>query len=253
MGGIKLVVTDIDGTLVEIGQHVPTPVVLETMQAVQAAGVIVAAATARPYEMARDLFAELGFIGPSIFDGGASIRDVQTGELLWQNWLELPRLKEVAAILLPHAETVDFFPVLNMVPAHEVTTDSLIEPAPYAWAMIHETALRIVQEQLIGLKGITVHPGVGKPDQPGLVDIQITDARSDKFHAVTELRKLVDANVTETLAIGDGNNDIPLFQNAGTKIAMGNAIPELQKLADHTIASVQEDGWAEAIQRFVLR
>ncbi len=252
MSGIKLVVTDIDGTLVAIGQHVPTPAVRGAMQAVQAAGVTVAAATARPYEMARDLFLELGFRGPSIFDGGASIRDVETGELLWQNWLSLGRLREIAAIILPHAKTVDFFPTFMMLPVGEVSVETLADDAPYAWALVEESALAGIQNQLTHLPSLTVHPGVGKPDEPGYIDLQITDVNADKFHAVNELRKLVAATKAQTLAIGDSSNDLPLFQNAGLKIAMGNAIDELKAVADYVVASEQVDGWAEAMQRFVL-
>ncbi|HSX06302.1 MAG TPA: HAD family hydrolase [Candidatus Saccharimonadia bacterium] len=252
MSVIKLVVTDIDGTLVEVGQHAPTSAVREAMQAMQAAGVLVAAATARPYEMAHGLFSEIGLSGPSIFDGGASIRDVQTGELLWQNWLSVPRLQEIAAVILPHAKMVDFFPVGNMIPASELNAKELTEDAPYVWAMVEESAVAGIQSELARLLGLNVHLGVGRPDEPGLIDLQITDTYADKFHAVTELRKLVAATKVQTLAIGDSSNDMPLFESAGVKIAMGNAIPALKELANHTVATVQEDGWAEAMNRFVL-
>jgi len=249
---IGLVVTDIDGTLVPIGTHVPSPATRKAMHAMHDAGVYVAAATARPYEAARALFLELGFTGPSVFDGGASIFDVGTSELLWKNWLSLSRLKTAADILLPHAVTVDFFPEYKMLPAAEVNADALTEEAPYAWAMVRESAFDEVIKQLKQLPDLNVHPGVGKPDQPGLIDVQITDINADKFHALTELRKLLNVSKQQTLAIGDSSNDIPLFDGAGLRIAMGNSIPELKALADHEVSTVDEDGWAEAMNRFVL-
>jgi len=97
-----------------------------------------------------------------------------------------------------------------------------------------------------------LHPGVGKPYQPGFIDVQITDINADKFHALTELRKLLNVSKQQTLAIGDSSNDIPLFDGAGLRIAMGNSIPELKALADHEVSTVDEDGWAEAMNRFVL-
>jgi len=249
---IRLVVTDIDGTLVPIGTHVPSPATREAMHALHDAGVSVAAATARPYEAARDLFLELGFTGPSVFDGGASIFDVSTGELLWRNWLSLPTLKTVAGILLPHAATVDFFPEYKMLPAAEVNVDTLTEAAPYAWAMVHELAFDQVVRQLKRLPDLNVHPGVGKPDQPGLVDVQVTDINADKFHALMELRRLLGVSKQQTLAIGDSSNDVPLFNGAGIKVAMGNSIRDLKALADHEVGTVDADGWAEAMSRFVL-
>lgn len=251
-GDIRLVVTDIDGTLVPIGSHVPSTATREAVRAMHDAGAYVVAATARPYEAARDLFLELGFTGPSVFDGGASIFDVGTGELLWKNWLSLSRLKTIAEILLPHAVTVDFFPEYKMLPAAEVNVDALTEEAPYAWAMVRESTFDEVMKRLKQLPDLNVHPGVGKPDQPGLIDIQVTDINADKFHALTELRKLLGVSKQQTLAIGDSSNDMPLFDGAGLKVAMGNSIPELKALADHEVSTVGEDGWAEAMNRFVL-
>ena len=54
------------------------------------------------------------------------------------------------------------------------------------------------------------------------------------------------------MAIGDGPNDAPLLREAGLAIAMGNANAALKELADAVVASVDEDGFAEAVERYVL-
>ncbi len=46
------------------------------------------------------------------------------------------------------------------------------------------------------------------------------------------------------IGIGDGHNDIHLFNAVGTKVAMGNAVAELQSVAEQVIGSVKEDGLA---------
>ncbi|HSX30356.1 MAG TPA: HAD family hydrolase [Candidatus Saccharimonadales bacterium] len=252
MGDVRLVITDIDCTLVAERAPDATPAVHAAMRAVQAKGILVVAATSRPYEMARDLFLKLGFTGPSIFDGGASIRDVTTSELLWQNWLELPRLQAIARLVFPRAELVDFFPYFQYVSATEIKPEDLTEAAPYGWALVPKDSLAQITAELAKLPNLNVHPGVGWPEKPDQMDIQITDENSDKFHAVNALRELLHISRQETLAIGDGDNDIPLFKNAGLKLAMGNAIPELKAMADYVVGSVDEDGWAEAMHRFVL-
>ncbi|MCS6775844.1 MAG: Cof-type HAD-IIB family hydrolase [Chloroherpetonaceae bacterium] len=56
----------------------------------------------------------------------------------------------------------------------------------------------------------------------------------------------------EVMAIGDHRNDIELLQWAGIGVAMGNALPEVIAAADWVTGSVQEDGVAQAIERFVL-
>ncbi|HRU94578.1 MAG TPA: HAD hydrolase family protein, partial [Anaerolineae bacterium] len=54
------------------------------------------------------------------------------------------------------------------------------------------------------------------------------------------------------LAVGDHENDIPMVQWAGIGVAMGNATPALQAVADWIAPSLAEDGAAAALERFVL-
>ena len=60
----------------------------------------------------------------------------------------------------------------------------------------------------------------------------------------------VDKN--HTLAIGDGNNDLPLFDVTSVRVAMGNSTKLLKNKADHVVSTVGEDGFAEAVRRIVL-
>lgn len=55
----------------------------------------------------------------------------------------------------------------------------------------------------------------------------------------------------ETIAFGDGANDIEMLQWAGTGIAMGNAAPEVQAAADMVTASVDEEGIEKAITEII--
>ena len=52
--------------------------------------------------------------------------------------------------------------------------------------------------------------------------------------------------------MGDGYNDFPLLMACGLKIAMGNAVPELKAIADFIAPSVEEDGVATVIEKFIL-
>ncbi len=54
------------------------------------------------------------------------------------------------------------------------------------------------------------------------------------------------------LALGDGENDIEMLQLAAVSAAMGNAGPKVKAAADYVMVSNDEDGVAQAIQRFVL-
>ena len=56
----------------------------------------------------------------------------------------------------------------------------------------------------------------------------------------------------ETMAFGDGQNDIEMLRHAGIGVAMGNAAEEVQAAADYVTASVDEDGVGRALRHFGL-
>lgn len=56
----------------------------------------------------------------------------------------------------------------------------------------------------------------------------------------------------EILTIGDQDNDIELLKAGGTAVAMGNATEELKKYADYITDSVENDGFAHAMEKFVF-
>lgn len=54
----------------------------------------------------------------------------------------------------------------------------------------------------------------------------------------------------DTMAFGDGGNDIPMLKHVGTGIAMGNAAPAVQEAADYVTSPVDDDGILRALQHF---
>ena len=58
--------------------------------------------------------------------------------------------------------------------------------------------------------------------------------------------------LAEIAVIGDGGNDVAMFERSGLSIAMGNASPEVQHAADLVTDSNEEEGFANAIERFIL-
>ncbi len=86
--------------------------------------------------------------------------------------------------------------------------------------------------------------------QPYYLDI--THPLANKGVALSELAKLLALPLEEIGVIGDGGNDIAMFERSGLSIAMGNASPEVRRAADFVTGSNREDGFATAIERFVL-
>ena len=55
----------------------------------------------------------------------------------------------------------------------------------------------------------------------------------------------------EIACIGDGENDLTMFDASGIKFAMGNAVPELRRKADYILPGNDKNGAAEGIRRIL--
>lgn len=252
MSNLKLVLTDIDGTIVRHHEHTPSKAVQDAIRNLQASGIQLTAATGRPYEMARELFLDIGLSGLGIFEGGASIRKVETGEIVWRNWLAAEQIKTVTRVLLPYANEIDVSDYWHQQPPEEIEIENITKAIPYVYACIDRSHKHVVLSKLQDIPGLSVHIDRGTAKFPGSVNFQITDVKADKLHAVQKLREIVHSTIAETLAIGDSSNDLPLFNCAGLKIAMGNATDDLKQAADFIANTVENDGFAEAMNKFVL-
>ena len=58
--------------------------------------------------------------------------------------------------------------------------------------------------------------------------------------------------IEEIATIGDQPNDVLMFKKSGLSIAMGNASDEVKKQADVTTDSYNDEGFAKAMERFIL-
>ena len=73
------------------------------------------------------------------------------------------------------------------------------------------------------------------------------------FNALEATAKLAGVDLKDTIAIGDGNNDIPMIPNAGLGVAMKNGIDEIKAEADYvTEHTAEEHGVAEVLEKFIL-
>ncbi len=80
---------------------------------------------------------------------------------------------------------------------------------------------------------------------------EIANKEATKGNAIKFLAKKYGIKTDEVLAIGDQNNDIEMVQTAGIGIAMGNGTDEIKNKADYITDSVENDGFVKAINKFV--
>ncbi|MDR3460927.1 MAG: Cof-type HAD-IIB family hydrolase [Beijerinckiaceae bacterium] len=86
--------------------------------------------------------------------------------------------------------------------------------------------------------------------QPYYLDI--THPLANKGIAVAAIATLLGVPLAEVAVIGDGANDVAMFERSGLSIAMGNASPEVRQAADFVTDTNRNEGFAAAIERFIL-
>jgi Cof subfamily protein (haloacid dehalogenase superfamily) len=87
--------------------------------------------------------------------------------------------------------------------------------------------------------------------QPYYADITHPDA--NKGGVVRYLSQAYDIRSDQIATIGDMPNDVLMFAHSGLSIAMGNATTEVQRAARRVTTSNEDEGFANAVDRFILR
>lgn len=83
--------------------------------------------------------------------------------------------------------------------------------------------------------------------------VEVYSKDASKGRALAELARHLNIRKEEIACIGDGENDLSMFEAAGLRIAMGNAVEDLKKQADHVTDSNARDGAAKAVEWILKR
>ena len=269
-GRYRLLALDVDGTVAGKDRLV-SPAVRTAVAAAQALGVSVTLATGREFRSASRFARDLGLSAPLICSQGAVIKDCVTLDVL--HYVPLSGTLAAEAITLLHDADVcviasidDKLHILRDGPAFASfgrrwgTPDPAhVVIAPNLAEIIHQTPPTkvmffgdppIVDRELArmidhfgkALEFVRSDVTVGEMIAPGL----------SKGIALATLADTLGVARDQVIAIGDEENDVAMLQWAGLGLAMGNAPDSVKRIAHAVIPSVDEDGVAWAIDRYIL-
>jgi hypothetical protein len=86
--------------------------------------------------------------------------------------------------------------------------------------------------------------------QPYYLDV--THPEANKGSVVKFLSSRFEIPTSQIATIGDMPNDVLMFAHSGLSIAMGNASTDVQRAAQRVTTTNQDEGFANAVQRFIL-
>ncbi len=262
---IRLVVSDVDGTLVT-REKVVTPATVGAVRRLREAGIHFALVSSRPPRGMAFLTMELGLTGPmGGFNGatilapdGAVIEErlvaehavresvalfAQRGVDAWlfadNEWL----IKDVGGSYVPReSRTVRFDPRVV-----DDFTPYVARCGKVVGASNDFDALAACEAELQGILGASA-----RASRSQAYYLDVTNPTVDKGTAVRSFAAWYGVDLADVCVLGDQHNDVPMFQVAGHSVAMGNAPPEVAAQATLHTGSNEEDGWAAAIDRHVL-
>jgi len=262
---ISALISDVDGTLVTDDKDL-TADAQTAVANLRAIGVLFAIISSRPPRGLRMLLKPLGITTPvSGFNGGILVGPnlkVITEHLLspeaarsavdlldahkvevWvfsgQNWL----VRDADGSYVSNEEhTVGFAPTI-------VADFGFALAAAAKIVGVSKDFELVAQCEKYGRTALAGRASVAR-SQPYYLDI--THPLANKGVALSELAILLGVPAAEVAVIGDGGNDVAMFERSALSIAMGNAAPEVRKAADFVTESNRDNGFAKAVQKFIL-
>jgi Cof subfamily protein (haloacid dehalogenase superfamily) len=264
-GRIRLLISDVDGTLVRPDKQISAATVAAA-QALRDAGVAFTLVSSRPPRGMLPLVQMLRLDTPIAGFNGGVIADPQ-GRVIESH--PLARKDARIAVELFESRPVEtwvfadnlwllrnpdghYVPLERRTLGYDGTVVDSFEP--YLDRVEKIVAASADAAGLVALEN-EINPLIA-PDAHALRSqvyyLDVNHSRANKGNAVEALARHLGVPLSETAVIGDGSNDVPMFERAGFSIAMGQASAEVRARAMATTASNADDGLAAAVQRYIL-
>lgn len=239
---------DVDGTAMPFRKDaVPRPKVIEAIHKAKKF-VRVSVSTSRPLFMARDIIKILGANAPCSVNDSTKIYDPVKDKVLQTIYLDQKHAM-VAKKVFEEKKIPFYINVGNREYSYHGGPLPKRICGLFATNITESAADNLVDTitDRVSVSAQKFHTWT-----PGLFWMTVTNTFATKLHSVHTIAELIGAKPEEIIGIGDGYNDFPLLEASGLKIAMGNAVPELKAIADFVAPSVDDDGVATVIEKFIL-
>jgi 5-amino-6-(5-phospho-D-ribitylamino)uracil phosphatase len=240
----RLLALDMDGTLLNDEQLI-TPKTVEWIKKAVEAGVHVCLSTGRAFRSALPYAEQLGLETPMVTVNGSEI---------WRAPHELYRrsLMDPQLIKKMHAMALEYdiwYWAYSLNEVHNKRNwDGNVEN--HEWLKFgyqtendeirHKVLMRL--QDMGGLEITNSSPH----------NLEINPLGVNKATGIKDVCKLLGIKMSQVVAVGDSLNDLAVIQQAGLGVAMGNAQETVKQEADVVVASNNNDGIAEVIQKYIL-
>lgn len=256
---IKAVFFDIDGTLVSFKTHAMPESTKQSIRRLQEKKIKVFIATGRHFSVINNLD-NIEFDGYITMNGCYCLSG--TDKVIFKKSIDPRDLNA----FIDYLQQVKEFPCL-FVEEHKLSLNYVDEEMKYLMTLLNQESIPIKELDYYRDKELFQLTAFFKPHQEEEVMRMLPNCTPMRWYPTFAdvIAKRVDKGVgidrfceyfgfsrEETMAFGDGGNDVEMLRHAGIGIAMGNARDEVKQAADHVTDSVDNDGIFKALKHYGL-
>ncbi len=245
----KAIICDVDGTLIPNRRDgMPSKKIIEAVNKASDK-IFIGIATARSYWQIAHILDVFKFSAPCIITGGAQIIDPKTRKTYVERNISKEDINQIAKI----AEDMQIGLTVANREGEFVYKKNNLPDKPldvYSSSVNLEKADAFIKK-ISNISTISSHKASAWEDNTKLC-VTISNPKSSKQDSLLEVAHMLNIKTSEIIGVGEGYNDFSFLMACGFKVAMGNAIEDVKAIADYVAPSVDDDGVADVIEKFVL-
>lgn len=280
---IKLVASDLDGTLVDHNNFIPAKN-LDAIKSMHNKNVDFAICTGKTYSITKDICSKCN-ASYGIFGNGTLIVDLNTGKEIYKNLVSIEDFNSCYNIAKEYnlhihiytdaeivTEALMYMDLRNYILNGSKDTENLHfkivsnikeyvnthNPQIFKLVISSDEALDKVKDILIKNIPLSINHIKKKKQYKDIIInkeyeyLDITPKNIGKGYALNYLSNFLNVDTNDIMAIGDNVNDIDMLKNCGIGVTLSDAYDEIKKVATYTTTNtVENSGFAEAIYKFV--
>jgi Cof subfamily protein (haloacid dehalogenase superfamily) len=262
---IRLLLSDVDGTLVT-SDKVLTERTVDAVNELGDAGILFAIASSRP-PCGLEMYAEpLKLTTPmSAFNGGLVI--TPTMKVINELTIDDDVIEPLLTIIDEHGLSIWVYEgerwfVRDLNGPHVQHEAEVVRFQPQLVASFDDVCTKVAKivavdddAKLVGAAAASIREQFGtqvSATNSQSYYLDITNPKANKGEVVMYLSNMYNVPTDEIATIGDAHNDVLMFEQSGVSIAVGNAVDEVKASATHVTTSNDDEGFANAVQKYIL-
>lgn len=263
----KVLVLDIDGTIVAHSKNKINEVVIKALHKIQEEGTIVVLNSGRIIEAMKEFGSVLklkDFNGYLIGNNGSTIYDCAREEIIYESLMDKNLLEEAYAYA--QKEELHMMMVTNdqIIFSHideSIQIEKKAIDVDFVWSHhlerhfdkpIQRITFTYTEERLDEVEKDLRQCFHAKANivRSQTIFLDMMNIDCDKSKGLEVLSSLLALPINQMVACGDGGNDLGMIMSAGLGIAMGNASDHVKSHADKVVGNVEDNGIVEVIEHY---